>query len=268
MSRPLILALALGSAASPLAAQSPAAEPQTRNAGPAAEILSGVEYQQGRYGLKERSERVSVPTTFRVATGRVQLSASIPYVRVDGPANLVGGGFLGLPIVVDPTRSGTRTRREGLGDVRAAASYRLPTRAVGVSLSGEVKLPTASRAKGLGTGATDFSLGAEISKRVGAVTPFAALAYTLPGESEGLDLRNAISARAGAALQMGPAVRGHLAYGVAQSLSPDLEKEQQVTTGLNASVSRALSVGLYGSAGLSGSAPDLGAGIQLGVRIR
>lgn len=269
MSRPLILAAITLACAAPAALHANEPAEQKRRNGPAAELVSGIEYKEGTYGTSDRLETLSVPTTLRVASGQLQLSASLPYVRIEGPGNLVGGGgLLGLPIIVDPTRPSTRSKRQGIGDLRAAAAYTVPSSAIGLTLTGEAKLPTASRSKGLGTGATDFAVGVEVSKSLGSVTPFAALAYTLPGDAEGLDLRNALAARAGASVRVSPKVRAHVAYGHAQSLSPDLGEERQVTTGLSASLSKVVSLGLHGSAGLSSSAPDIGAGIQLGFRIR
>lgn len=271
MSRSLVFALAALPLAAPLCAQTPGPGSTERNwrKAAAAQLVSGIEHKSGTYGTDARLETSSIPSSLLVSTGQLQLSATIPYVRIDGPGNVVGGGgFLGLPIIIDPTRPNTRSRREGIGDVRFAAAYTMPVRSVGLAFSGEAKLPTASRAKGIGTGATDFAVGAEVSKSLGPVTPFVGLTYTLPGDPEGFELRNALSARAGAALQISPNVRGHLAYGHAQSISPELQAERQISTGLAANVSETLFLGLYGSAGLSPSAPDLGAGIQLGFRLR
>ncbi|HWH23173.1 MAG TPA: hypothetical protein VNT25_07815, partial [Allosphingosinicella sp.] len=85
---------------------------------------------------------------------------------------------------------------------------------------------------------------------------------------QGYELRNALAARAGAALQMGSGLNSYISYGYAQSLSPLVPDEQQIATGLNASVSEGLSLGLYGSAGLSQGSADVGAGVQLGFRLR
>jgi hypothetical protein len=269
MSRSLIFAVAALPLAMPLAAQTAGtAERQARSV-PGAQLVTGLEYKKGSYGTSERLETFSAPNSLHVSKGQLQFSASLPYVRIDGPANLVGGGgLLGLPIIIDPTRPGTRSRRQGIGDLRAAAAYTLPTSSVGMTFSGEVKLPTASRRKGLGTGATDLALGAELSKSIGPVTPFVGLGYTLPGDPEGFELRNAVSARAGAAVQMSSNLRAHVAYGHAQSVSAEIEEERQISTGLNANLSNVVSLGVYGSAGLSETAPDIGAGIQLGIRIR
>lgn len=271
MRKSILIAASL--AAAPAWAEQPGEESRAIRpapAGPAVELSTGLEYQQGEFGTGQRIETTTIPSTLRVAAGGVQLSATLPYLRVDAPGNVVGvgGGLLGLQIIVDPTQPAARVRREGLGDLRLGAAYTVPTSAIGLTLSTQLKVPTASRARGLGTGEADLAVGAEMSRTLGAVTPFVGVGYTLPGDPEGYDLRNSLSARAGAALQMRPNVRGHVTYGYAQSVSPLVPDEQQVATGLNASLSNSLSLGLWGSAGLSEGSPDMGAGVQLGFRIR
>jgi len=200
----------------------------------------------------------------------VQVHATLPHVRVDAPGNVVtgGGGLLGIPILVDPDRPATRNRREGVGDLKLGADYTVPSVSVGLTFSGQVKVPTASASKGLGTGKADYAAGAELSKTLSAVTPVVGVGYTISGDPEGLDLRNSLSARAGAAVQMGPQVRGHLSYGYAQSLSPIVPDEQQVTGGINANLSQRLGLGVHGSVGLSEGAPDMGVGVHVRFRSR
>lgn len=235
----------------------------------AAEFVTGLDYQQGNYFTGESIKTLSVNNAVRVRTGRVTVSASLPYHRIEAPGNVVGGGgVLGLPIIVDPTQPSARTRREGIGDLRVGASYALPRLAgFDLSLTGQVKLPTASRARAIGTGETDVSVGGELSRTLGAVTPFVSVAYTLPGDPEGYRLRNSLSARGGVAMQLGQSLRGNVAYGYARSISPLVPDEQQISTGLNASVGRTLSLGVYGNAGLSQGSPDVGAGVALGFRL-
>jgi len=271
MRHSFILAAGAAALASPLAAQvsDRPAPARASSGGPGTEFSIGAGYKEGDYGTGERIETLSLPVGLRASAGSFQFSATLPYVRIDSPGNVVGGGgLLGLPIIIDPTQPAARQRRSGLGDLRLGAAYTMPSESIGLTFSTEVKVPTASAARGLGTGEMDYAVGAELSRTVGQVTPFAGIAYTLPGDPEGYDLRNSLSARAGAALQMSPTVRGHVSYGFAQSVSPLVPDEQQVAAGLNASLSQRLSLGLYGSAGLSEGAPDIGAGLQLGFRIR
>lgn len=234
---------------------------------PTVELSTGLEYQEGEYGTGKSIETWTVPTSVRVQSGQVILSATLPYLRVDAPGNVVGGGggTLGLPIVIDPTQPPERARREGVGDLELGAAYVVPTDAIGLTLSGQVKVPTASTRKGLGTGEMDYAVGAELSKTFGSVTPFVGVGYTMPGDPEAFELRSSLSARAGAAVQMARRVRGHVAYGYARSVSPLVPDEQQVSAGVNAGVTDQVSLGVYGSAGLSEGSPDVGAGLRLGT---
>lgn len=268
--------LAAGTAFPALAEQQSAgaeAERPARARGPgtALEFTSGAEYQQGEFGTGERIETLSVNNVVRVQSGRVTFVASVPWHRIEAPGNVVGGGgigLLGIPIIIDPTQPATREVREGLGDMRVGAGYTLPSLGgVDLTLTGQVKLPTGSRERGLGTGEADFAVGAEASRTIGAVTPFVSVAYTMPGDPAGYDLRNSLSARGGVAAQLAPRLRGSVSYGYAQSLSPLVEDEQLVSTALSAGLSRRVTLGVYGNAGLSDGAPDVGGGVSLGFRM-
>jgi hypothetical protein len=251
-------ALVLALAASPAFAQ------------PAAELTTGIDYSEGDYFTGEEVEILTVSNVARLRTGRLTVSASLPWHRIEAPGNVVagGGGLLGLPILVDPSQPATRNVREGLGDLRLGAAYALPSIAgVELGLTGQVKLPTASAERGIGTGETDVSVGAEASRSFGGLTPFVSVAYTMPGEPAAYDLRNAFSARGGLGLQLGQGVRANVAYSHAESISAGLPDERMISTGINASLSRSLSLGVYGNAGLSEGAPDVGAGVSLGIRI-
>lgn len=271
MRRLALLSLAL-LAAAPAHANQGESEPailRPASSSPSVEMTGGLEYQEGKHGTGQKIETLSTPVTARFSTGRIQLSATLPYVRVDAPGNVVAGGagLLGVPIIVDPSQPATRDRREGLGDLKLGAAWSVPNSLFDLTLLGQVKLPTASAHKRLGTGETDYMVGAEVARRFGSLTPFAGLSYTLPGDPSGYELRNSLSARAGLAAALSQRVRGYVSYSYAQSLSRLVANQQQVTTGINAGLSNRLTLGLYGSAGLSEGAPDAGAGIQLGIKL-
>lgn len=244
-------------------------QPGSRVSSSAAEFVTGVEYQEGDYFTGERVEILSVQNVARLRAGRTIVTASLPWHRIEAPGNVVGGGgILGLPIIVDPTQPATREIRQGIGDLRLAVGHTLPSVAgVELTLSGQVKLPTASAPRGIGTGETDVAVGAEMARSFGPVTPFVSVGYTVPGDPESYELRNSMSARGGVALRMGGSLRANLSYGYAQSISPLMPDEQQISTGLNASLSRSVSLGVHGNAGLSNGSPDVGAGVSLGFRI-
>jgi hypothetical protein len=128
-------------AASPALAVEQAGEQSTAirpaPASRAVEVSTGIEYQKGKYGTAQKVEALSIPTNLRVSTGRVQFTATLPYLRIDSPGNVVGGGgIFGLPIIVDPTRPATLDRREGIGDLRLGAAYSVPSSSLGLTFTG------------------------------------------------------------------------------------------------------------------------------------
>ncbi|HZF95991.1 MAG TPA: hypothetical protein VEZ20_14105 [Allosphingosinicella sp.] len=265
----MIGAPALAQEPPPADPSEPQTQPARRGSDSAAEFVTGVEYQEGDYFTGERVEIVTVQNATRLRTGSTILSASLPWHRIEAPGNVVGGGGpLGLPILVDPGRPAGRDVREGVGDLRLGLGHTLPSvGGVELTVSGQVKLPTASARRGIGTGETDVAVGAEVARRFGPVTPYAAVGYTFPGDPETFALQNSLSARGGVALQLGRGLRGNVSYNYAESLRPLAADEQQISTGLNAALSRRLNLGVYGNAGLSEGAPDIGAGVSLGFRI-
>lgn len=267
--RPIYL-LPLLALCAPLHAQESERVPPSaqQNGGAAVDMFTGVEFQQLEVSDTEEVDKFSVPLTARLTKGPLRISAQLPYVRVKGPGNVVApSGPLGLPILIDPTKPAEASTREGLGDLRVAASYDLPVSGLNVSLSSGAKLPTASAEKGLGTGEADYWVGTDVSTTVGAVTPFAGVAYTKAGDPEGFELRNTLSGQAGAALRLGSSMSAHLGYSYAEDAGQSAQDEQRVFGGVNTAVGTGLSLGFYGSAGVNGPA-NVGAGISLGIGLK
>lgn len=242
--------------------------PAQQGRGAAVEIFTGVEFQQQEVADTEQVHKFSAPLTARLTTGPLRISVQLPYVRVTGPGNVVApSGPLGLPILIDPSKPAEVSTRAGLGDLRVAASYSLHVSGLSVLLNSGAKLPTASAEKGLGTGKADYWVGTDVSTTVGAVTPFAGVAYTMAGDPEGFELRNTFSGQAGAALRLGRSTSAHLGYSYAEDAGQSAQDEQRVFGGVNTAVGNGLSLGFYGSAGVNGPA-NVGAGLSLGIGLR
>lgn len=252
---------------SPLHAQNSDELPPTPRQGgtTAVEVFSGVQFQQIELEDGQEVDKFSVPVTARLTTGRLRITAQVPYSRVTGPGNVIApSGPLGLPIFADPTQLAGVRSREGLGDARLGLAYDLGIPSVDVSLNGGVKLPTASVEKGLGTGKSDYWAGADVSTTLGSVTPFAGISYTKVGDPEEYELRDTIAAQAGAALRLGNSASAHLGYSYSKRASDLFRSEQRLFGGVNTAVGDRLSLGFYGSAGVTGPA-DIGAGVSLGI---
>lgn len=231
---------------------------------------SGADYSSGRYGTGQRISIATASLGLRAAHKRLTIFAAIPVVRIDAPANVVvTGGPLGLPLFADPTRPATRIRRSGLGDATIGGAYQLldpkPGR-VALALTGSIKLPTASAARGLGTGKTDFAIAADVA-RAGKITPFAQIAYTVVGQPASFRLKNIVAAKGGVALRVGKTSNVSLSYSYASRAIAGIADRRELGAGLETALSNRLSVGVQGSVGLSRSAPAAGAGLRLGLRL-
>ncbi|HIV75908.1 MAG TPA: transporter [Candidatus Sphingomonas excrementigallinarum] len=230
----------------------------------------GADYASGRYGTGQQVRSASSTFSLRAKRKRVTVFAALPVVQVDAPGNVIApGGPLGLPIFTDPTRPATRERRSGLGDAVVGASVQvIPPRRhhLALALTGSAKLPTASAARGLGTGKADYSVVAEAAVP-GKVTPFAAVGHSFVGQPDGYRLRDVTSARGGVAVGIGKASEVSVSYNYASRVSDQVADRQEIGAGLDTALSQRLSLGLQGSAGVSKGAPDVGAGVRLGLRL-
>lgn len=238
-----------------------APQAQAQDTGPELSVTTGVDYSSGDYGTATDTEIFVAPLSLRLKTGDVRFSASIPYVRIDGAASIVGGD--GGPIVVDP--NAPAVVRDGIGDLTLGANYAIGEERIGVGLDfgARVKLPTAET--GLGTGATDFSFSGELSRTFGPVTPFVSAGYRILGDPVGVDLNNAFFGSAGASVGLGRSVL-LASYDYREATSALSDDSQEVFGALSTPVSEKLDLTFYGSAGLSDGAPDFGVGAMITLR--
>lgn len=228
---------------------------------PELSFTTGIDYSRGDYGSTVETEIFVVPVSARLKVGDFRLSASVPYLHIDG-ANIVGGD--GGPIIVDP--DAPRVSRNGIGDVTVGVNYAVPEDRLGFGLDfgARIKLPTAET--GLGTGETDFSFSAELSKTMGTVTPFVSAGYRVLGDPEGIDLNNAFFASAGASVLAGRSVV-LASYDYREATSALVDDSHELFGALSTPLSRTLNLTLYGSAGLSDGAPDFGVGGMITVKL-
>lgn len=220
---------------------------------------TGIDYSSGDYGLEEKTDILVIPFSLRATTGNLALTASLPYLRIDGPGGVVVGPG-GEPLPGVPTEGGIR---KGVGDLSTGVTYTIPAEALGgaeLGLGARVKLPTASKSRQLSTGKTDVTVSADLSYPVGTVVPFVNLGYRFLGDPEGFDLRNGPTASVGSSFQLGTAVL-ITSYDYARAISPLSEDSHEIFAGLSGPVTSALTLTGYGVVGLSNGSPDFGVGL-------
>jgi len=230
------------------------------------EVTAGFDYSTGDYGTSSSTEIVYVPLTLEAELeaerGSWTLRTTVPYIRITSEGGTVQGPNGPIEAV-----AGTEN---GLGDVLARGSYTLSSSGgwrPWVELAGLVKFPTASRARGLGTGEFDFGLETELTWVTGRLTPFVSGGYLFLGSAPGLALDNVFTASGGAQYRVLDRTNVKLNVG----LLFDYREAASATTGPRMellpfgsfSLPPHWYVGMHAVAGLADGSPDAGAGLEI-----
>ena len=225
---------------------------------------TGFIYSSGDYGASDVTDIYLIPFSVRVNTGPLRASLTLPYLRIDSPGNVVGGGD-GPPIIIDPNAPVTRTRREGFGDLSLGAAYTLPKDFLGpvdVDLSGRVKIPTSSNNKFLGTGKADFAVASEFSYPIDSWAPYVRIGYRFFGDLPTIDLKNGATASIGTTKQLGRIV-AIVSYDYSRATTSAVEDAHELFGALSGPLAGPLNWTGYGIVGMSTGSPDFGLGLLL-----
>lgn len=117
-------------------------------------VSAGADYSSGDYGATTKTKIFIAPVSLTAKTEGLRFTASLPYLRIDGPGVVLGPDGRPLPGV-----TGAVGVRKGVGDLSLSGTASvLPGDSGGlaVEFTGRVKLPTSQKSKRLSTGKTDF----------------------------------------------------------------------------------------------------------------
>lgn len=229
--------------------------------GPKPEFSAGATYLDGKYGQPTSTSIIYAPFTAAYRSSNWKVDATVPYLDVRGPGNVVGSG--GTPIVVG-SGSPKISDRSGLGDVTLGGSAMLPK--LGplpfLEVAGRVKVPTAQRS--LGTGQTDVSAQLNAYQVVSpTVTLLASAGYQWLGKSATYRLKDGALAMVGADFKAGKDFDLGISANYIGSIAQGLSDQVTVSPFLSWRADKHWGVTAYGLAGATRSSPDYGAGFQL-----
>ena len=161
----------------------------------------------------------------------------------------------------------TADKRNGFGDVNVAGTYSFE---LGNSTFFEptvkVKVPTASKAKRLGTGEVDVTVSADLVQELGDVTLYAHGRRKFAGKPTGSSVRSTWGAGAGASFRVanGFSIGGD--YDWQQSAFTGRQASSEITAWMNARLMQGMSLTLYGTTGLNANSADVAGGASVSVR--
>lgn len=233
-------------------------------------LNAGVGRFKGDFGLPEDTTFDMLNLSARRYFSRGTLQLSVPYLRIDGPADIVVVG--GQPLAV-PGAGDSRTE-SGLGDLVIQGEYYLRTGTpsspwiIGLL---RVKAPTGDETRGLGTGAADLEAGIGLIQAHGPVHWLADVGYTLVGSSPEFELRDVLRLGGGVAMSFGANNRyeSYLYLDNRSNMVKGEEDRRSLALGLGTSLDPAQRTRIAASVffGLSDTAEDFGFYLTLGRRI-
>ena len=169
--------------------------------GPAArgadwKFSTGFNYDTGKYGTDTRTSSVYIPFTLKRYYREGEISATLPLLRQSSTGQITRVG--GRPVRVGGGRGTVKTTSEaGAGDILLRGSYILKRdgpKSYDLAAAGLLKLPTADRDRGLGTGELDEGTGLEFGKELSpGLTLLADGYYTIIGDPSGADFNNEVA---------------------------------------------------------------------------
>jgi hypothetical protein len=230
------------------------------------EFATGVDYSSGDYGGDVDTDILYVPFTLRAQGERLKFELTAPYMRLEGPSNVVGGS--GSPIVIDPPQGnpsqGSLVTNSGLGDVVAGLGYSVPQLSDGGPfLELKTKMKIATAADGLGTDETDYSVQIDAYQMVGGkFTLFGGLGYQWLGDPTGLKLEDGLIGTLGFNLKAGPATDIGLLLDHRRESFAGLDDQRTLIPYVSWRTAKSLGLTLYGVFGMTETSPDYGAGLQ------
>lgn len=226
----------------------------------------GASYSSGDYGEPIDTSVTSFPIALRYSKNRFRARLSVPYVILSGPGSLLDPGDSGG---VDVGDGDLRfQRRQGIGDVSVSAGYLLPLgHRLSLDATGRVKLPTASRAKRLGTGKVDFVAGLELRKTLKGASLYVGGRRRFVGEPDGANLRDVWGVGAGGSANVAKGLNLGLNYSWRQSSRIGGGDISEVVGWTNVRLNRRLRLTIYGGTGLTQNSSDRIAGTSLSYRL-
>ncbi len=163
------------------------------------------------------------------------------------------------PVVPAPLRN-----RGGLGDTTVTLAYTLPLGDVlSLESRGRLKLPTASSAKGIGTGKVDVTLAADLVGTFGSTTLYAGARRRFLGRSVRFPVRDGWGFGGGASHQLSHAITIGADYDWLQSATPGRGPISEGSLWISAKLNRKFRLQAYGGTGFSSRSADVIGGLTL-----
>lgn len=224
---------------------------------------AGIAYTKGDYGTGSETKILSLPFLARYESAPWLFKATVPWLRITGPANVIPGVGKFNNRGQGRGRQGGEATESGLGDTVLSATYTAqydPRTTQGVDLTGKLKLPTADENRGLGTGSTDFGFQADAYRTFDRLTAFGGLGYTFFGKSDVVELKNGFNYGVGVSTRLDATDSVGVSLDGRQAIVDGGSPQRELTAFWNRRVDKARRLQAWFLLGLADGSPDVGLG--------
>jgi hypothetical protein len=232
---------------------------------------TGVDYTSGDYGEPQDTTIVTVPLIAGFTGDRWGIALTVPFVHIDGPGTIVPstvgdgggmfGGLLGGADAASPVAPPGGVNETGLGDVLLELQV-VPFVTEGgtqITATGRIKAPTADADRKLGTGEASAAIAAGLRQMLGQ----RAAVYGSVGYEQVTQGQSGVFADVGAEGYVADRVLLGAAFDFTQASSALQRDAARASAYIGVDVSSSTRVLAYGSAGLTDTSPDVGAGLRV-----
>jgi hypothetical protein len=226
---------------------------------------AGIAYTKGDYGTGSETKILSLPFMARYDTDSWIFKATVPWLRVTGPSNVIPGVGRFSNKGSGKGRSGGEATESGFGDTVLSATYNAfydRSSTLGLDLTTRLKLPTADENKGLGTGSTDVGFQGELYRTVDRITVFGVLGYTLYGDSDVVEQKNGFNYGIGASTKLDATNTVGASLDGRQRVVEGGAEQRELTFFLNHRIDRSRRIQAFFLVGLADGSPDVGLGVS------
>ncbi len=223
----------------------------------------GTYISHGDYTTDRSTDVVSMP--FRVSYSRKDWSfnAQIPYLYIDGPANILVLREGGETIT---QASKDDKQRWGFGDLRFSSQYSLPWRPIKNSrfhVGGGVKLPTGSEDENLSSGEFDYNAFTGGVWRNGRWVTNARVGYQWMGDTDKTDYNNRIFISTGGKYLFNRAQSLGVSYRFKEAATERSQPIRSLTSYFNQKLDDGWKLSFAAGMGFSESSADYFGGLQV-----
>lgn len=224
-------------------------------------LSAGYDFSQGDYGDQTDTKVKYVPLSIKLEKSRLVYKLTIPHITITGPGN-----FVGRDAVSGGSGSNAITTESGLGDVVAAVSYNLLPYQVNrplIDITAKVKIPTADKKRGLGSGKFDFYFQADGLYSIKKTTLFGSLGYKVYGDTLNINYENVFYYSLGANYPFNKEIGAGVVFDYREASTTNGFERKELTAYINKKLDNKKKLLGYIVRGLSNGSPDWGLGISL-----